>query len=333
MLEPEQTFFYGYARVALLYGLRLIGIGRGDSALVPDYIGEEALFPFRYLNIDTVYYNVDETLTPDIDSINYLLRLNNKNRALLFVNYFGFPNAKIEELSALCKRRGIYLIEDNAHGFLSRKGDKPLGSFGDISICSFRKTISVPNGAFLMVNNQELRGRKLPKDIKMNSSFYQTAIFLMKYLIKCALKMVGMRDPAFYIKHRIMGVDFYRDFPGAGALYKDEMSRSLVEFSRLSAFLLKRFDRQKEISRRRTGYMKWLGYLKEIRSDAIPIFSHLEDGVAPFAVPLRVEGDIDRFIRDMLSKGIRCVRWPGKAPPGLEDRPVFKRNAIILLSQ
>ena len=74
------------------------------------------------------------------------------------VNYFGFPQP-FEEIRKFCKENNLNFIEDNAHGFLSCLNGKPLGSFGDVSVVSFRKTLSTFNGAALVINNRELRSQ------------------------------------------------------------------------------------------------------------------------------------------------------------------------------
>ena len=46
------------------------------------------------------------------------------------------------------------MIEDNAHGWLSRDANNvPLGTRVAFGITSFRKTIRVPDGAILHINN------------------------------------------------------------------------------------------------------------------------------------------------------------------------------------
>jgi len=56
------------------------------------------------------------------------------------------------ELQALCREKGIVLIEDCALSFMSEYDRKPLGTFGDYSVFCLYKSLPVPNGGVLARN-------------------------------------------------------------------------------------------------------------------------------------------------------------------------------------
>ena len=73
------------------------------------------------------------------------------------IDYFGFSqdSRPFEEYK---KKYISIIIEDNAHGFLSKdKHGVLLGTRGDIGLLSNRKTIFLPNGGALLVNNELFR--------------------------------------------------------------------------------------------------------------------------------------------------------------------------------
>jgi len=76
--------------------------------------------------------------------------------AIVVTNYAGM-NRRIEQISEVCRRSGIILIEDNAGGFLSRENGKQLGSFGDLAVLSFQATkpVSCGEGGALIINNEK----------------------------------------------------------------------------------------------------------------------------------------------------------------------------------
>lgn len=87
--SSESPFFFGYGRTALKIGLQSCNIRTGKQALIPEYICEEALDPFRDLGIDLRYYSVNPDLSPDWDSVKNCLTKDVS--AILMVHYFGIP--------------------------------------------------------------------------------------------------------------------------------------------------------------------------------------------------------------------------------------------------
>ena len=146
-LLGEGGRYFGLARFALLAALELLNLPRGARVLVPAFICRDLLAAIHAAHATPEFYAVDETLSP--------LELNHnwpRAAAVIAVNYFGFPQ-NLNEFRAYCERTGAYLIEDNAHGFLSAdEQGVPLGERGDMGLLSIRKTLLVPNGAALLVN-------------------------------------------------------------------------------------------------------------------------------------------------------------------------------------
>jgi len=62
----------------------------------------------------------------------------------------------MRELTALCHRRGMLMVEDCALALLSELDGQPLGSFGDWAVFCLYKTLPVPNGALLVQNTTNL---------------------------------------------------------------------------------------------------------------------------------------------------------------------------------
>lgn len=78
-------------------------------------------------------------------------------RAIMTINYGGV-GCNYEQLREIAHTNHLFLIEDNAHGFLARYKDKCLGNFGDISVISFdhMKNISCEEGGGISINNPDL---------------------------------------------------------------------------------------------------------------------------------------------------------------------------------
>jgi hypothetical protein len=74
---------------------------------------------------------------------------------LYVIHYLGWPQP-MPALVALCRQRGILIVEDCALSLLSGMDGQALGTFGDWSIFCLYKTLPVPNGALLVQNTTRL---------------------------------------------------------------------------------------------------------------------------------------------------------------------------------
>jgi hypothetical protein len=139
----EHRLYYAYARHALVTACALVRVGRGSSVLVPDFICRDVLASLSAVGAEVHFYSTGDDLQiptnfslPDAD-------------AIIAVNYFGFP-ADLARIRSALPSRDIAIIEDNAHGWLSRdEHGMLLGTRTEVSITSIRKTIRVPDGAYL----------------------------------------------------------------------------------------------------------------------------------------------------------------------------------------
>jgi len=152
----ENVFFFSLARHALLQGLKLAGVGSGDSVMMPEFICRELLASVHLAGAQPVFYPVDEQLKP------VSLPTGKNIKAVVAVDYFGFPQ-DVAPFRKFCDSQGAVLIEDNAHGFLSRDpGGQLLGLRGDMGILSIRKTFPLPDGGALVVNPPSQAGAGMP---------------------------------------------------------------------------------------------------------------------------------------------------------------------------
>jgi perosamine synthetase len=89
----------------------------------------------------------------DQDSLARIFEFNPK---CIVVIHMNGRSSHIEGISAECKKRGIYLIEDAAQAIGSKVNNRFLGTFGDIGCFSLAltKTISSGQGGFCVTNDE-----------------------------------------------------------------------------------------------------------------------------------------------------------------------------------
>lgn len=134
------------------------GIGPGDEVVVTpntDYgsiigIVEEGAVP--------VFCDCDWTLQPTAASV--AAQLTERTRAVQVIHLAGYP-APVDEIVALCRARGIPVIEDCAQSWGTRLNGKLVGTSGVAGCYSTNdyKHISTGDGGFVALDDPELYRR------------------------------------------------------------------------------------------------------------------------------------------------------------------------------
>lgn len=120
-------------------------IGAGKRALVPSFTCHSVISPFIKSGYEVQGYPLEGNLEIDVDGLSALVDNFNPD-VILIHGYFGFDTvSKASEYLALCRERGIIVIEDMTQTLFSRF--RHLDA--DYSIGSIRKWMPIPDGAFL----------------------------------------------------------------------------------------------------------------------------------------------------------------------------------------
>ncbi len=143
-VPPTLSFFW--ARNAIFYSLKALGISDGAHILLPAYLCRAAVEPFEVFGADLEFYPIGRGC--ELDLLEIEARIKPCTEAILVVHYFGFPQP-INRLRALCDRRSLYLIEDCAHVLQGSFKGQRLGTFGDASVFSWRKFLPIYDGGDL----------------------------------------------------------------------------------------------------------------------------------------------------------------------------------------
>ena len=142
----DSPYPFAYGRSALAYGVRAIGLSRGDVVLCPDFVCDTVVESLRRVQLEVRFHPVTEALTPDWSVLDTLPA--ESAAALVMVHYFGSPQ-DVNRYRTFCDKRGWRLLEDNAHGHGAIVDGRLLGTLGDLGISSPYKSFPIRNGAFL----------------------------------------------------------------------------------------------------------------------------------------------------------------------------------------
>jgi dTDP-4-amino-4,6-dideoxygalactose transaminase len=151
---------------ALHLAVEAIGIKHGDRVLVPSMTFTASAEILRYMRAHPVFMDVEYgtgLVSPAI--IKSAIKANPKVKALILVHYGGQAPVMTtddgEGILDICKQNNIRLIEDAAHAFPTKFGNRFIGSFGDVTCFSFyaNKTITTGEGGMLVTDNEEISKR------------------------------------------------------------------------------------------------------------------------------------------------------------------------------
>ncbi|PPB57884.1 DegT/DnrJ/EryC1/StrS family aminotransferase [Campylobacter hyointestinalis] len=308
-----KIYLYPYARYAFLETLKTLNI---KSIYIPSFICRDMLAPINTLGIKYYFYDLDIKLNPILKDI--------RCDAILMVNYFGFA----ANLSIFEKYKSVFnsiIIEDNAHGFLSRdENERLLGTRGDIGLLSIRKTIFLPNGGAVLINNPKF------KDLNFQSAICKTSSEDLKYNNKCKLKkcLILSSFGIFIVLLR----RFIRYLKSGNAIPLPDLKseENMPNQSNLTPKLKDMnidIDIIFEINRRRSLYFKVCKYAKLFEIE--PIYQ-LNDFTVPFEFAFIDNGRYRQFQRYLYLKGLFVLPWPDLPDEITDKSPKFYKNVKVV---
>jgi CDP-6-deoxy-D-xylo-4-hexulose-3-dehydrase len=136
----------------------------GDRAIKPgdEVIGVAAGFPTTvnpilqfgavpvFVDVDLATHNVDASLIE--------AAIGSKTKAIMLAHSLGNP-FNLDVVTALCKKYGLWLVEDCCDALGATYGGQMVGTFGDIGTLSFYPAhhITMGEGGAVFTNNAELK--------------------------------------------------------------------------------------------------------------------------------------------------------------------------------
>ena len=151
---------------ALHLAVEAIGIGPGDKVLVPTLTFTASAEVIRYMGAHPIFIDVEYgtgLVSPSI--LKKALIEHPDVKAIILVHYAGQAAEMTVDggdgILDICRKHNVKIIEDAAHAFPTKFGDKYIGSFGDITCFSFyaNKTITTGEGGMLVTNDETIYKR------------------------------------------------------------------------------------------------------------------------------------------------------------------------------
>ncbi len=245
--EKEMAQYVGVKHAAALssgtaaihLALIILGVEAGDEVLCQSFTFAGSANPIVYQKAVPVFIDSEPqswNMDPDLleTAIKERIKKGKTPKAVIVVHLYGQP-AQMDEISQICRRYDIPLIEDAAEALGSRYNGKKAGSFGRFAILSFNgnKIITTSGGGMLLSEEQAVieRARFLATQARDDAPHYEHSVIGYNYRMSNLLAAVG-RGQLKVIEERVRRkreiFEFYRERLGRfeGIAFQPELKIS-----------------------------------------------------------------------------------------------------------
>jgi len=184
------------ATAGLHLALRVLGIGRGDYVLTSSFTFIGSVSAILYQNANPIFVDSDESwnISPSLLK-EAIKKAPKKPKALIITHLYG-QVCKLNEIIAICKEEGIYLIEDAAESLGASYHGQQSGTFGDMAVYSFNgnKILTTSGGGMLVSENEEWieKAKFLSTQAKEDYLHYEHKEFGYNYRMSNVLAAIGV---------------------------------------------------------------------------------------------------------------------------------------------
>lgn len=271
------------------------------KVLLPSYICESVILPFKEAEYEIIYYDIDRNLNPtNLDLIRDM------DDGLFFhMGYYGFQtNKELVNIISDLRKNSVVIIEDVTHTLFS---DFKTTFNNDYVIGSIRKWFGTPTGGFLSSNN------KIELDILPDEEFIE----LRKKSLKQKYDYITSTDES--LKN-----EFLEGFGTAEELLDFNLKPQRIDGH--SENIIKNINSQELVNSRRMNFEYLLEKLRDVEGIEF-IFDELNRENTPIFFPLYIQKNRDGLRQYLVKKEIYCpIHWP---IPALLDKNINPQTQDI----
>jgi len=205
------------------------------------------------------------------------------------------------------------LIEDCALSLFSSDRETKLGSLGDISIFSFPKTLPVPDGGAMVLNNSDLSEnawkKRKPSFLRLSRKILSLAKRHLLYMSSESGLLYStlwslLRKTRFSNSDSSESDTSFPDVP-SNFYYDARLNNS--DISGITERMLRTFNPLEIVSKRRHNFGRYLELLSS-REGVEPLYSELPDGVCPLHFPVFVP-EREKVCKELNALSIDATAW------------------------
>lgn len=225
------------------------------------------------------FYRLNEDLT--IDEQHLAQCLSETAGPVLLIHYFGFAQPGTERIAALCRAKGVPLIEDCSHAFLSRCNGRSIGTAGNAATFSLYKTFGTGDGGALRFDGT-LAAIKRPR-VAWGAQWGSLR------------RRWRDRRPLARAEEVIRRRFDHRSATAWRRIFEDPW-HAPRGISQLSLALIERFDPEQIVARRRRNYARLDAMLRDAAGYQ-PVAASLPEECCPLYLPVFVRNRVDAFAK------------------------------------
>lgn len=230
------------------------------------------------------FYRLREDLTIDEQHLGQCL--DDAAGPVLLIHYFGFAQPGTERIVALCRAKGVPLIEDCSHAFLSRCNGRPIGAAGTAATFSLYKTFGTSDGGALRYEAGRFDRPLAPLDRPRVAWSAQWGSIRRRW-----------RDrPPLTRAEEVIRRRFDRRSVTAWRRIFEDPWHAPAGISLLSQAIIERFDPGQIVSRRRRNYERLDAMLRDAAGYR-PVAPSLPDECCPLYLPIFINKRRDAFVK------------------------------------
>lgn len=278
------TFWKG--RIALYGALKALGVGPGDSVIVPGYTCAMVPGAVIFASAEPIYADIDpETYSPSLGSYSDAYEANPGSRikALVLQHTYGIPG-DTSRIAAWARAQKMAVIEDCAHSLGTRYCDDQgvwheAGSAGDVAIFSsqWSKPISTGLGGWLVTRDKCVAEKvaRFRNEECSEASFRELSLLAGQLVLRKLFSSPGLYWTAANAFRRLAGLGIFVGTNDGGEFEGKMPERYAKRMSGLQEWLLrKRLATTALITRRRS--LK-LVYDEALRGCGLPVLRVMEN--------------------------------------------------------
>ena len=199
------------------------------------------------------------------------------------------------------------MIEDCALSLLTEIEGRRIGFWGDVAVYNFPKSLPVPDGGALVVNNPNLQNKPWPLQSPgvfavIGNVFRISRPSVLRHLPPASVRLLFKLRATFRGE---AGVSPER--LGMPPSYYFHPPMSNKAWSKPAAWLMKRIDLSEVRRRRRRNFSRLTQYISAVPGLKV-LFPELPEGVCPLCLPVIVPG-ARQAARRLCSQSVPAIAW------------------------
>lgn len=296
----QKECIYSSGRAALYQILKYVkqNFPHVQKIWLPEYLCSSILYVVELSGFEWNYYSLNSTL--HIEQ-NHFEDLDYTDSVVLIINYFGLIDTRNDIAYLRNLNSTIIIIEDDVQSLFSMLKD----SDADFRFTSFRKTIAIPDGGWIISNHN------VPKPLDENTfAQYKYAASVLKEMRNC-----DMYNDSVYLDLFHKGEELINENNDKGISHR-------------SIKLLDNIDLEKvdTIRKRNANYL-----IKGLKDIGLNPMLEMSNGMIPLFVPLYLENR-DTIREKLRNNRIFCpVHWPIDENYPITDKMIDMRQHELSL--